>query len=171
MIILFEEYQYKTEKLEQVLSARYFLPINSIYSKINYVGYYFNPLINDAIIIIPKVFINEQGLAFDEFEPESLVVPTSEIINKLSNTGKDKIIFEISTWLYRAIQQFNKRHFYNSISENQFLNQVVTNLEEKSSTEIDIILSLLKFYKENQALFTFISKSAHSLDSFGVIQS
>jgi hypothetical protein len=162
MIILFEEYQYKTEKLEQVLSARYFLPINSIYSKINYVGYYFNPLINDAIIIIPKVFINEQGLAFDEFEPESLVVPTSEIINKLSNTGKDKIIFEISTWLYRAIQQFNKRHFYNSISENQFLNQVVTNLEEKSSTEIDIILSLLKFYKENQALFTFISKSAHS---------
>ena len=162
MIILFEEYQYKTEKLEQVLSARYFLPINSIYSKINYVGYYFNPLINDAIIIIPKVFINEQGLAFDEFEPESLVFPTSEIINKLSNTGKDKIIFEISTWLYRAIQQFNKRHFYNSISENQFLNQVVTNLEEKSSTEIDIILSLLKFYKENQALFTFISKSAHS---------
>lgn len=162
MIILFEEYQYKTEKLEQVLSARYFLPINSIYSKINYVGYYFNPLINDAIIIIPKVFINEQGLAFDEFEPESLVVPTSEIINKLSNTGKDKIIFEISTWLYRAIQQFNKRHFYNSISENQFLNQVVTNLKEKSSTEIDIILSLLKFYKENQALFTFISKSAHS---------
>jgi hypothetical protein len=162
MIILFEEYQYKTEKLKQVLSERYFLPINSVHSKINYVGYYFSPSINDAVIIIPKVFINEQGLAFDEFEPETLVAPTSEIINKLSNTGKDKIIFEISTWLYRAIQQFNKRHFYNSISENQFLNQVVTNLEEKSNTELDIILSLLKFYKENQALFTFISKSAHS---------
>jgi len=162
MIILFEEYQYKTEKLKQVLSERYFFPINSIYSKINYVGYYFNPLINDAVIIFPKVFINENGLAFDEFEPETLVILTTENKEKLSKTGKDKIVFEISTWLYRAVQQFNKRHFYNSISENQFLNQVVTNLEEKSNTELDIILSLLKFYKENQALFTFISKSAHS---------
>lgn len=162
MIILFEEYQYKTEKLKQVLSDRYFFPINSVYSKINYVGYYFNPLINDAVIIFPKVFINENGLAFDEFEPETLVIITNEYKDILSKTGKDKIVFEISTWLYRAIQQFNKRHFYNSISENQFLNQVVTNLDEKSNTELDIILSLLKFNKDNQALFSFISKSAHS---------
>jgi len=162
MIILFEEYQYKTEKLKQVLSERYFFPINSVYSKINYVGYYFNPIINNAVIIFPKVFINENGLAFDEFEPENLIIPSNESKEKLSRTGKDKIVFEISTWLYRAIQQFNKRHFYNSISENQFLNQVVTNLEEKSNTELDIILSLLKFYKENQDLFSFISKSAHS---------
>lgn len=162
MIILFEEYQYKTEKLKQVLSDRYFFPINSVYSKINYVGYYFNQLINDAVIIFPKVFINENGLAFDEFEPETLVIITNKYKDILSKTGKDKIVFEISTWLYRAIQQFNKRHFYNSISENQFLNQVVTNLEEKSNTELDIILSLLKFNRENQALFSFISKSAHS---------
>ena len=162
MIVLFEEYQYKTVNLKQVLSERYFLPINSTYSKINYVGYYFNPQINEAIILFPKVFINENGLAFDEFEPEILATPTFEIKEILLNTGKDKIVFEISTWLYKAIQQFNKRHFYNSISENQFLNQVVTNLDEKSNTELDIILSLLKFYKENQALFTFISKSAHS---------
>ncbi|MBX7262196.1 MAG: LlaJI family restriction endonuclease, partial [Chitinophagales bacterium] len=162
MIILFEEYQYKTEKLKQVLSERYFFPINSVYSKINYVGYYYNPIINNAVIIFPKVFINENGLAFDEFEPENLIIPSYETKEKLSRTGKDKIVFEISTWLYRAIQQFNKRHFYNSISENQFLNQVVTNLEEKSNTELDIILSLLKFNKDNQALFSFISKSAHS---------
>ncbi|MFY8189186.1 MAG: LlaJI family restriction endonuclease [Flavobacterium sp.] len=162
MIILFEEYQYKTEKLKQVLSERYFFPINSVYSKINYVGYYYNPIINNAVIIFPKVFINENGFAFDEFEPENLVIINDEYKDILSKKGKDKIVFEISTWLYRAIQQFNKRHYYNSISENQFLNQVVTNLEEKSSTELDIILSLLKFYKENQALFIFISKSAHS---------
>ncbi|WP_374549859.1 LlaJI family restriction endonuclease [Flavobacterium sp.] len=162
MIILFEEYQYNTEKLKQVLSDRYFLPLNSIKSKVNYVGYYFNPTINEAVVILPKVFINEKSLAFDEFDPETLIFQSDEIKEQLSMNGKNKIVFEISTWLYRAIQQFNKRHFYNSISENQFLNQVVTNLEEKSNTELDIILSLLKFYKENQAFFTFISKSAHS---------
>mgnify|MGYP003606436945 CR=1 FL=1 len=162
MIILFEEYHYKTEDLSKVLTERYYFPINGIYSKINFVGYYFNPIINNAVIIFPKVFINENGLAFDEFEPKILITPTFEIKERLVNTGKDKIVFEISTWLFRAIQQFNKRHYYNSISENQFLNQVVTNLEEKSNTELDIILSLLKFYKENQDLFSFISKSAHS---------
>jgi len=162
MIILFEEYQYNTERLKQVLSDRYFFPINSSKSKINYVGYYFNSTINEAVVILPKVFINENSLAFDEFDPETLIYQTGEIKEKLSKMGKDKIVFEISTWLFRAIQQFNKRHYYNSISENQFLNQIVTNLEEKSNTELDIILSLLKFYKENQSFFTFISKSAHS---------
>ncbi|WP_353123893.1 LlaJI family restriction endonuclease [Dysgonomonas capnocytophagoides] len=166
MIILFEEYHYKTEDLSNVLTERYYFPINGIESKINFVGYYFNPQINDgkgdAVIIFPKVFINEDNLAFDEFSPESLIKPTSETNARLANTGKDKLIFEISTWLYRAIQQFNKRHFYNSISENQFINQVVTNLDENSSTELDIILSLLKFHKENQDLFTFIAKIAHS---------
>lgn len=166
MIILFEEYHYKTEDLSKVLTERYYFPINGIESKINFVGYYFNPQISDGkgdvVIIFPKVFINEHKLAFDEFTPESLINPTFETTQRLTETGKDKLIFEISTWLYRAIQQFNKRHFYNSISENQFINQIVTNLDENSSTELDIILSLLRFHKENQDLFTFIAKTAHS---------
>jgi len=166
MIILFEEYHYKTEDLSKVLTERYYFPINGIESKINFVGYYFNPQINegkgDVVIIFPKVFINEHNLAFDEFTPESLINPTFETTQRLTETGKDKLIFEISTWLYRAIQQFNKRHFYNSISENQFINQIVSNLDENSSTELDIILSLLRFHKENQDLFTFIAKTAHS---------
>lgn len=166
MIILFEEYHYKTEDLSKILTERYYFPINGINSKINFVGYYFNSQINDgkgdAIIIFPKVFINENNLAFDEFTAESLIDPSFQTKNRLIETGKDKLIFEISTWLYQAIQQFNKRHFYNSISENQFINQIVTNLDENSSTELDIILSLLRFYKENQDLFTFIARTAHS---------
>lgn len=166
MIVLFEEYHYKTEDLSKVLTERYYFPINGIESKINFVGYYFNPQINDgkgdAIIIFPKVFINENNLAFNEFKPESLINPTFETNKSLIETGKDKVIFEISTWLYRAIQQFNKRHFYNSISENQFINQIVTNLAENSSTELDIILSLLRFHKENQDLFTLIARTANS---------
>jgi len=122
MIILFEEYHYKTEDLSKVLTERYYFPINGIESKINFVGYYFNPQINDlkgdAVIIFPKVFINEHNLAFDEFSPESLINLTSETTQRLTKTGKDKLIFEISTWLYQSIQQFNKRHFYNSNSEN-----------------------------------------------------
>jgi len=166
MKILFEEYQYDTKLLPPVIGERYYLPVNAIYSKIGYVGYYFNPKANegkgDVVIILPKVFINKEYKAFNEFSPEELINPSSEIIAKLKSSGKDKIIFEISTWIYRAIQQYNKRHYFNSISENQLVNQVISNLDIKKSTELDVILSLFKFYKENQSLFTFIAKTTHS---------
>lgn len=166
MKILFEEYEYNTKLLSTILGERYFFPINSTFSKINFVGYYFNPDANhgkgDAVIIFPKVFINEHLKAFEEFSPEDLVNPSALVISQLKATGKDKIIFEISTWLYRAIQQFNKRNYYSSISETQQVSQVISNLDNTISTELDIILSLLKFFKENQNLFTFIAKTSHS---------
>jgi hypothetical protein len=166
MKILFEEYQYNTKSLQPVIGERYYLPINAIYSKIQYVGYYFNPKADngkgDVVIIFPKVFINKDLKAFDEFSPEELINPTQEIIDRLKISGKDKIIFEISTWLFRAIQQYNKRHLFNSISENQSINQVISNLDDKSNTELEINTSLFKFYKENQNLFTFIAKTSHS---------
>lgn len=166
MKILFEEYQYNTKSLAPVIGERYYLPINAIYSKIQYVGYYYNPKADngkgDVVIIFPKVFINKDLKAFDEFSPEELINPSTEIINKLKFSGKDKIIFEISTWLFRAIQQYNKRHYFNSITESQSINQVISNLDDKSNTELEINTSLFKFYKENQNLFTFIAKTSHS---------
>jgi hypothetical protein len=116
MIILFEEYQYKTEKLKQVLSERYFFPINSVYSKINYVGYYFNPIINNAVIIFPKVFINENGFAFDEFEPENLIIPSNEIKEKLSKLEKTKLFLKFQLGF---TEQFNNS--INAIFIIQFL--------------------------------------------------
>jgi hypothetical protein len=165
MIILFEEYHYKTSELSKVLSERYFFPINSVFSKINFVGYYFNPSINngegDSVIIFPKVFINENNLSFGEYPPEDLIIQTNEVKKRLTVGNKSNLIFEISTWLYRSIQQFNKRHT-NTISEVQNLNQIVSNLDASSNTELDLILSLIDFNKKNQNLFTFISKSTHS---------
>lgn len=166
MKILFEEYQYNTKSLLTVIGERYYFPVNAVCSKIQYVGYYFNPKADngkgDVVIIFPKVFINKDLKVFDEFSPEELINPNQEIINRLKISGKDKIIFEISTWLFRAIQQYNKRHLFNSISENQSINQVISNLDLKSNTELEINTSLFKFYKENQNLFTFIAKTSHS---------
>lgn len=166
MKILFEEYQYSTKIISSILGERYFFPINATECKINFVGYYYNPNADngkgDAVIIFPKVFINLHRKAFEEFTPEELINPAPEVIARLKASGKDKIIFEISTWLYQSIQKYNKRHFYNTISENQQVNQVISNLDDTISTELDIILSLLKFYKDNQNLFTFIAKTTHS---------
>ena len=166
MIILFEEFQYQTEDLKPVLGERYYLPINSIYSKTSYVGYYFNPLINegkgDVIVILPKVFIDVDDLAFGRYAPEQFINPNKELMDEISSSGSNQFIFEISTWLYRAIYQYNNRRPKNIISENQHINNVITNLDSKSTTELDIILSMLEFYKNNKQLFTLIAKTSHS---------
>lgn len=166
MIVLFEDFQYRTENLKPVLGERYYLPINSTYSKISYVGYYFNPLVNegkgDVVIILPKVFIDVNDLAFGKYAPEQLINPNEELIEEINLSGKSQFIFEISTWLYRAIHQYNKRRSKNIISENQYINNVVTNLDSNSTTELDIILSMLEYYKNNKQLFLFIAKTSHS---------
>ena len=166
MIVLFEEYQYLTEDLKPILSERYYLPINSIRSKTSYVGYYFNPLINDGkgdiIVILPKVFIDTNDLAFGQYAPEKFINPDKKIVEEVNSSGRNQFIFEISTWLYRAIYQYNKRRSKNIISENQYINSVITNLDSNSTTELDIILSMLEFYKKNKQLFTSIAKKSHS---------
>ena len=74
MIVLFEEYKYRTEDLKPILGERYYSPMNNdAYSKTNYVGYYFNPSVNDGkgdvIIILPKVFLDINDLAFSKYSP------------------------------------------------------------------------------------------------------
>ncbi len=166
MVILFEEYSYNTLTLSKCLDEKYYFSVDSIKSKINYVGYYYDSNtckdFGNSVMILPKVFINEQKLVFNEFAPEELIFPSSEVILRLQNKGLDKFLFEISTWLYRSIQQFNKRKKANTISEQNNIHQVISNIDNLGSTEIDIILSLLKFQKENSNLFTFIAKTSHS---------
>lgn len=166
MIVLFEEYKYRTEDLERILGERYYLPINNTHSKTNYVGYYFNPSINagkgDVIIILPKVFLDINDLAFSQYSPLQLLNFDTEFIGVIESSYITKFIFEISTWLYRAINQYKKRRPENIISENQYTNNVVTNLDRNSNTELDVILSIIEFYKSNKQLFAFIARDSNS---------
>lgn len=166
MRILFEEYQYNTDDLKGLMSERYYFPVNSLKSKINFVGYFFNPTLDenrgDIILIFPKVFLDVQSLAFGSVSPELLINPTEELLETLRAEGKAEIIFEISTWLYQAIQRFNKRQINNTISENQYINEVVTNISDTDNTELDIILSLINFFNLNKEFLAFIAKTSHS---------
>lgn len=162
MKILFEEYHYETALLENILGERYFIPVNHLKSKPDYVGYYFNSKINEAVFVLPKVFIYNGGKAFGLFKPEEIVNCTPETMAGLKAHGKDRVIFELSVWMYQAMFLFNRRKKNNNITDCESVNSIITNIDETVKTELDLILGMIRFHKENQELFTQIAKISHS---------
>jgi LlaJI restriction endonuclease len=160
MKILIEEYAYDISMISPVLSERYYIPLQNQRCKILYIGYYFEPDMNTPVMILPKVFI-ENGKVFGEFSPEEIfdLEQSPETREALRRQGRLDFLFSITTWHYLAIRQFQKRQQANTITESSEIANVVSTLGEKDVTELDIIQSLVRFNRENQALFTFIKKT------------
>ena len=164
MKILFEGEQYRNELLKDVLDKRFFSRNSGeIYSTVDCVGYYYNSNseIKDAILVLPKVFMYNKGKTFGDLTPEEIFEYDKDTKDKLAKEGYNKIIFELSTWIYQAIVTYKKRKPESIIGKQESLNNIVSNLGDSENTELDIVLSLRKFHKENQQLFTYIAKLNH----------
>lgn len=162
MKILFEEYHYETSLLDNILGERYFRPVDHFRSKPDYVGYYFNSKTDEPVFIFPKVFIYNNGKAFGLFNPEDIIDYTLDTVAKLKFHGKDQVVFELSVWMYQAMFHFNKRKKNNKIVDNESVNSIISNIDDTIKTELDLILGMIRFHKENQELFTQIAKINHS---------
>lgn len=165
MKILFEGEKYKNELLEGVLDSRYYTPNrNDLDSTITSVGYYYNSAAENsgAVLILPKVFVYNKGKAFGKYCPQSIFEYNEQTKATLKNDSFDKILFELSIWMYQAIATFRKRHPLSEIKDEESIDNIVSNLGDSDNTELDIVLSLLRFHKENQQLFTYVAKLNHS---------
>ena len=160
MKIILEEYAYDIALISPILSERYYVPLQNQRCKITYIGYYFEPDMNEPVMILPKVFI-ENNKVFGKYTPEEIfdLDQSPSTRESLRRDGKLDFLFSITTWHYLAIRQFQKRQQTNTITESGDLANVISTLGEKDVTELDLIQSLIRFNRENQALFTFIKKT------------
>lgn len=160
MILLFEEYQYTTVTdialIKQCVDEAYLTETDK-YVKIGCVGYFYctHPEINDAVFLLPKVFIDEKGLAFGKSNPGDIIRLDS--FSDKSLDQEKETIFELSAWLYQAIAHFVEEHKDTDIVKMSNVQEVASAKGEKCQTYIDIILQLQKFQKEHRHLFTYIS--------------
>lgn len=160
MKIIVEEYGYDLELISAILSERFYVTLQNNRCKVNYIGYYFDTDRHESVMILPKVFI-ENGKVFGQFKPEEIfdLDKSPNAREALRKSGKLEFLFSITTWLYLAIRQFQKRSQANTITESSDLANVVSTLGDHDITELDLIQSLLRFSRENQTLFTFIKKT------------
>lgn len=161
MKLLIEEYQYDVADVEDVLDGLFTLQDVEQKVSVSYVGYYFNPhqKVRDVVFILPKVLIDEQGLVFGEYQPKDLIHLDGAKIDERHR----KFLYEFAVWIHRAIVVYNDTHAKNEIVlHRQIQDEGKGQQKKKSNTLLDVILSLIRFNKENQQFFTFILKNLHS---------
>ncbi|MDE5652257.1 MAG: LlaJI family restriction endonuclease, partial [Muribaculaceae bacterium] len=161
MKLLIEEYRYKVADVANVLDGLFNLQDVEQRISVSYVGYYYNPhpQVRDVVFILPKVLIDDRGKVFGEYEPADLIHLDEAMIDERHR----KFLYEFAVWIHRAIVVFNDSHAKNEIVLHRILEtEGKGRHKKKSNTLLDVILSLIRFNKENQQFFTFILKNLHS---------
>lgn len=162
MRILIEEHPYPaTEEILKVVSE--LGPTIGVKGTVSvgYVGYYYNTHIHDCVFILPKVLLDENGLAMPgKHRPEDIVHLEKED-NPLSDEER-KFIYELSVWIYRAISVFKERNKDSKIVLHERVAQIGHGQKRLSNTFLDILLSLIQFDRDNQDFFFFTIKNLHS---------
>lgn len=171
MKILFEREIYDHILLEEYGLDSYAYVNKDGHAQLPYVGYFYSTKIKDCIFILPKVFIKidetkgvQNRIVFGKsFKINDQNIDVNSIIsiegkdNIFKRNGLDKMVFELSTWIYRAINKYWTRHPESDIIKRQS-NQMVESVNGmKDYTLLDIILSLEKFHKDHSRLFTHIT--------------
>ena len=103
MRILFEEHQYESHLVENILKDIYVLQDVDKKVSVQYVGYFYNPYLRDCVFILPKVLLTEKdtlvGVTLESGEPvtpEMVLEPEGQ--QKLSKDYR-KFIYEFSVWI------------------------------------------------------------------------
>ena len=168
MRIVIEDFPYDEQKLREVVPARMLdFPNKKGEIRPPYVGYCFNPEINDCIFFLPKVVLTKDrndeqdetgvGLVFDKYNPTELLDFDT---TKLDDSDR-KFLQNFAIWIYRAISVFYKHNDTTIVSCHSYV-EVDASPKKKEGTLIDVILSLIKFAKENRDFVLFEIKNIHT---------
>lgn len=132
-----------------------------------YVGYCFNPNINDCIFFLPKVVLTKdksdladvtgRGLVFNKYTPESLLDFDKSKLDSADKTFLQKF----AIWIDRAIRVFYNTTDSNIVSRQSYIG-VDSTSNKKEGSLIDTILSLIEFARDNRDFVMFEIKNIHS---------
>lgn len=165
MYILFEEHQYDSHLVEDVLKDIYVLQDVDKKVSVKYVGYFYNPHLHDCVFILPKVLLTEDetlvGITLPDgskVSPEQVLTPDGQ--HKLSHEYR-KFIYEFSVWIYRALCVYYKANKKSKAILYKRLPQAGKGRRQRANTFLDIILSLIAFNRENRDFILFTVKNLH----------
>ena len=170
MYILFEEHQYESAKVENILKDIYVLQDVNKKVSVQYVGYFYNPQLRDCVFILPKVLLEDDsqkkkevlaGVRFENGErvcPEQVLTPEDQ--KKLSREYR-KFIYEFSVWIYRALSVFYKANPDSKAILYKHITRSGKGKRQHTNTYLDIVLSLIRFNQENRDFVLFTIKNMH----------
>lgn len=171
MRILIEEYSYDISNQSNKELATLLLDVlcgigvdktQTIEGKVSvsYVGYFYNPDIQDCVFILPKVVIDENGNVLGD----SKITPWDLLDKGLKNLQDEqrKFIYEFAVWIYRALVVYKEHNQQSIIIEPKEVSQISHTRRRRTNTMLDVLLSLIQFAKDHQDFITFTLRNIHS---------
>ena len=159
MRVIIEGYCYRASAVRDVLHE--LSPLENVEGEISvgYVGYYYHPQLRDCVFILSKVLVNEENKVFSRLDPHDII----DLDNCTELLSEERsFIYEFAVWIYRAIEVFNKSNPKNDIVYRRQIAEMGKGKRMLSNTFLDILLSLLRFNKEQHSFFTTILRNLHS---------
>ena len=159
MRVIIEGYCYRASAVRDVLHE--LSPLENVEGEISvgYVGYYYHPQLRDCVFILPKVLVNEENKVFSRLDPHDII----DLDNCTELLSEERsFIYEFAVWIYRAIEVFNKSNPKNDIVYRRQIAEMGKGKRMLNNTFLDILLSLLRFNKEQHSFFTTILRNLHS---------
>lgn len=159
MRVIIEGYNYQAYAVRDVLSE--LSPLENVESEVSveYVGYYYNSQLRDCVFILPKVLVNEENKVFSRLNPHDIIhLDTCDVL-----TSEERgFLYEFAVWIYRAIEVFNKNNPKNDIVYRRQIAEMGKGKRVLSNTFLDILLSILRFHREEHHYFTTVLRNLHS---------
>ena len=159
MKIIIEGYNYRADAVRKVLHE--LSPLENVEGEVSvaYVGYYYHPHIRDCVFILPKVLVNEENKVFSRLDPHDII----DLDHCSLLTAEERsFIYEFAVWIYRAIEVYNRSNPKNDIVYRRKIAEMGKGKQMMSNTFLDILLTLLRFNKEQQHFFTTTLRNLHS---------
>ena len=175
MRIIFEEHQYKASDVKDDLKDICALQDVDKKISVSYVGYFYNSKVKDCVFILPKVLLTDKKVDGKTIEvlantpskvqgkeyitPEDIVTPEGQ--EKHLTKDYRKFIYEFAVWIYRVLKVYKDKNKKSKAIYYRTLPQEGRGKRHKADTYLDIILSLIRFNRENQNYFLFTIKNLH----------
>lgn len=170
MIFLFEEFDYSTDYLKEVIGYRGNSDFQSesgfntkaadTGAKINGVGYCF--FSGNPVFVLPKVFLDcNNTRAFGV----PIAANGEDIFGKGESPIKNvqrRFLSSLSTWLYSAIDKYRTDSDMTGVRSPDHMEHSKFTGDARYATLLDVMSSMELFYKKNQNLFVFVAKNKHS---------
>jgi hypothetical protein len=153
MKILIENEIYPIDLLQEVFDDPKFYKQNGMEGTITSVGYYHSFEKNSLVFMLPKVFMAEYKKTVFDCTKDELV----DLIENESIKHKTQYnwVRQLSVHFYNSLTEFKKRYTNTSIIHNTETFELNTNLGDKEYSFLDLLLSLVNFYKKNKQQILF----------------
>ena len=168
MRILLEEHEYEASKVKDVLWEGAFQNVDG-YVAVKYVGYFYNPRIEDCVFILPKVLLEgdendtRSERLFGQYAPEDVIDFEKAAIDDRHR----KFLRDFSVWVYRAVNVYREQVRDDPQRSRQVLYRHAPSAgngrrSRGENTLLDVILALLDFRRENEDFLTYTTRRLHS---------